>query len=73
MIRIEAIWLATTPLDMRAGTDSVLARIVQVFGAAHPHTANLIVIAESHHSNDAGVPDARPGQSQHQGIQLGTT
>ena len=41
MIRIDAIWLATTPLDMRAGADSVLARIVQVFGAAHPHTAYL--------------------------------
>ena len=41
MIRIDAIWLATTPLDMRAGTDCVLARIVQVFGAAHPHTAYL--------------------------------
>ena len=41
MIRIEAVWLATTPLDMRAGTDSALARVIQVFGAAHPHTAYL--------------------------------
>ena len=41
MIRIDAIWLATTPLDMRAGTDAALARVVQVFGAAHPHTAYL--------------------------------
>lgn len=41
VIRIDAIWLATTPLDMRAGTDSALARVVQVFGAAHPHTAYL--------------------------------
>jgi len=41
MIRIDAIWLATTPMDMRAGTDTALARVVSVFGAAHPHTAYL--------------------------------
>ena len=39
MIRIDAVWLSTVPLDMRAGTDTVLARVVGVFGAAHPHTA----------------------------------
>lgn len=39
MIRIDAIWLAVTPMDMRAGTDTALARVVAVFGAAHPHTA----------------------------------
>ena len=37
MIRIDAAWLATAPLDMRAGTDMALARVVSVFGAAHPH------------------------------------
>lgn len=37
MIRIQAAWLATAPLDMRAGTDTALARVVTVFGAAHPH------------------------------------
>ena len=26
---------------MRAGTDTALARVVGVFGAAHPHTAYL--------------------------------
>lgn len=41
VIRIEAIWLAVEPLDMRAGTDTALARVVQVFGAAHPHHAYL--------------------------------
>lgn len=41
MIRIDTVWLATTPLDMRAGTDTALARVVGVFGAAHPHTAYL--------------------------------
>ena len=39
MIRIEAIWLAVEPLDMRAGFDTALARVVTVFGAAMPHTA----------------------------------
>ena len=39
MIRLEAVWLATAPLDMRAGTDSALARVVAVFGAARPHHA----------------------------------
>ena len=41
MIRIDAIWLATAPLDMRAGTDTALARVVSVFGAARPHHAYL--------------------------------
>lgn len=41
MIRIDAIWLSVEPLDMRAGTDTALARVVQVFGAARPHHAYL--------------------------------
>ena len=41
MIRIDAAWLATAPLDMRAGTDTALARVVTVFGAVHPHHAYL--------------------------------
>lgn len=41
MIRIEAVWLAVQPLDMRAGTEAALARVVAVFGAARPHHAYL--------------------------------
>lgn len=41
MIRIDAIWLASAPLDMRCGSNSVLARVVQVFGSAQPHHAYL--------------------------------
>lgn len=41
MIRVEVIWLATEPLDMRAGIDSTLARVVKVFGVAKPHHAYL--------------------------------
>ncbi|CAM4423024.1 IS66 family insertion sequence element accessory protein TnpB [Bordetella tumbae] len=41
MIRIDQIWLAVEPMDMRAGTDTALARVVKVFGAAQPHHAYL--------------------------------
>ena len=41
MIRIDAVWLAKAPLDMHAGTDTALARVVAVFGAAHARTAYL--------------------------------
>ena len=41
MIRIDAAWLATAPLDMRAGTDTALARVIAVFGAAQAHHAYL--------------------------------
>lgn len=39
MIRVDAMWLATELLDMRAGTDTALARVVKVFGAAQTHHA----------------------------------
>ena len=39
MIRIDAAWLATDPLDMRAGMDTALARVITVFGSAQPHHA----------------------------------
>ena len=41
MIRIDSIWLATEPMDMRAGTDTAMARVISVFGAAQPHCAYL--------------------------------
>ena len=41
MIRVDALWLATEPLDMRAGAETALARVVSVFGAARPHHAYL--------------------------------
>jgi len=39
VIRIDAVWLAAEPLDMRAGTETALARVVNVFGEARPHHA----------------------------------
>lgn len=41
MIRIDALWLSATPLDMRAGMDTLLAQVVCVFGEAQPHHAYL--------------------------------
>lgn len=41
MIRVDQVWLAVEPMDMRAGPDTALARVVRVFGAAHPHHAYL--------------------------------
>jgi len=41
VIRIDTAWLAVEPLDMRAGPDTALARVVRVFGEARPHHAYL--------------------------------
>lgn len=43
MIRIDRIWLATEPLDMRAGPQTCLARVVQFFGAAQAHQAYVFL------------------------------
>ena len=45
MIRIDAMWLACEPVDMRAGTDRLIARVVEVFGAAQAHHAYLFANA----------------------------
>ena len=45
MIRIDAMWLAVEPIDMRAGADRLLARVVQVFGAAQAHHGYLFANA----------------------------
>jgi len=37
VICFDAIWLATEPLDMRAGTETALSQVVAVFGSARPH------------------------------------
>jgi len=41
VIRIDAMWLACAPVDMRAGADRLLAAVVQVFGAAQAHHGYL--------------------------------
>lgn len=47
MIRIDAMWLAVEPVDMRAGVERLLARVVQVFGAAQAHHGYLFANARS--------------------------
>ena len=47
MIRIDAVWLAIKPMDMRAGADRLLASVVQVFGAAQAHHGYLFANARS--------------------------
>ena len=41
MMRLDAMWLAVEPLDMRCGIDKVLAHVVHVFGSAQVHHAYL--------------------------------
>jgi transposase len=41
MIRIDAMWLAAEPVDMRAGADRLIALVVEVFGAARAHHGYL--------------------------------
>jgi hypothetical protein len=41
LIRVDAVWLAVEPLDVRAGTEPALRRVVAVFGAARSHHAYL--------------------------------
>jgi len=43
VIRIDAAWLAVEPLDMRAGVDTALGRVVGVFGEARSHHAYLFL------------------------------
>lgn len=47
MIRIDALWLATEPIDMRAGADRLLARVVHVFGSARAHHGYLFANARA--------------------------
>jgi transposase len=39
------LWLAAQPVDMRAGADRLLARVVQVFGCAQAHHGYLFANA----------------------------
>ncbi|MDQ3060066.1 MAG: hypothetical protein M3R45_11170 [Pseudomonadota bacterium] len=48
VIRIDALWLATSPVDMRAGPERLLARVVQVFDSAQAHHGYLFANARPH-------------------------
>ena len=45
MIRIDSLWLAVEPMDMRAGAERLLASVVQVFGSAKAHHGYLFANA----------------------------
>jgi transposase len=47
VIRIDSLWLAVNPVDMRAGADRLLARVVQVFGCAPAHHGYLFANARA--------------------------
>src|SRR3978361_944967 len=41
MIRIDALWLCTKPVDMRAGAERLLAHVVHALGSANAHNGYL--------------------------------
>jgi transposase len=45
MIRVDAVWLAVQPVDLRCGAERLLARVVQVFGQARSHHGYLFTNA----------------------------
>jgi transposase len=47
MIRIDTMWVAVEPVDMRAGADRLLARVVQVFGAAQRNVSMTLLHPKS--------------------------
>ena len=47
MIRIDSLWVAVEPVDMRAGPERLLARVVQVFGCAQAHHGYLFANARA--------------------------
>ena len=47
MIRIDALWLAARPMDMRAGPERLLASVVHVVGSARAHHGYLFANARA--------------------------
>ena len=47
MIRIDALWLCTAPLDMRCGAERLLAHVVTTLGAARAHHGYLFCNARA--------------------------
>ena len=47
MIRIDAFWLCTQPLDMRAGAERLLAYVVQSMGGARSHNGYMFANARA--------------------------
>lgn len=47
MIRIDALWLCAAPVDMRSGTERLLAHVITTLGAAHAHHGYLFCNARA--------------------------
>jgi transposase len=47
VIRIDSLWLAVERVDMRAGAERLLSKVVQVFGAAQAHHGYLFANARA--------------------------
>ena len=47
VIRIDALWLCATPVDMRSGTERLLAHVVHALGSAHAHHGYLFANARA--------------------------
>lgn len=47
MIRIDALWLCTQPMDMRSGADRLLAAVVNTVGQAQSHHGYLFANARA--------------------------
>jgi hypothetical protein len=79
LIRVDAVWLAVEPLDMPSGTESALARVVRVFGGAHPHTVHLFANRRANRMRvlvttvwaSGSQPGAHPLRRKRRGAQTG--
>ena len=47
MIRIDVLWLCAAPVDMRSGTERLLAHVVHALGSAHAHHGYLFANARA--------------------------
>ncbi len=47
MIRIDALWLCAAPVDMRSGTERLLAHVITTLGAARAHHGYLFCNARA--------------------------
>lgn len=47
VIRIDSLWLAVEPVDMRSGAERLLASVVHVFGSAQAHHGYLFANART--------------------------
>lgn len=47
MIRIDALWLCTKPVDMRGGAERLLAHVVHALGSANAHHGYLFANARA--------------------------